>query len=268
MYETNKHRRFGGVAWVVCALLLVTGCANMPDPGDREAVEEYLQINDPAEPLNRNIFAVNQSIDRSVIKPVAELYRDIVPATPRKGISNALNNLRSPVILLNNVLQGDLDQSVATIARFLVNSTVGMLGLADVAAELGVPAQDEDFGQTLAVWGVPSGPYMMLPLFGPSNPRDSVGLVVDLLTDPFNMWASNSHRSEIALSRAGVNAVNQRELNLEILNEVEKSSLDFYASIRSLYRQRRSHEISNGWDHNQAEADITLDFLDVPGVDD
>ena len=255
------------IVLILCALLIVSGCANMPDPADREAVADYMQVNDPLEPTNRNVFSINQGIDKGLLKPAAEFYRDMVPATARLGISNALNNLRTPVILLNNLLQGDLDRSVATLARFLVNSTVGMLGIADVAAELGVPPHSEDFGQTLAVWGIPSGPYLMLPIFGPSNPRDTVGLVVDVLTDPLNMWMSNTDRTELALSRAGVNVISQRELNLELLNEVEKSSLDFYAAIRSLYRQRRAHEISNGVVLDQADVDENIDFPKVSDID-
>lgn len=255
------------ITLVLCALLLVSGCANMPDPADREAVADYMQINDPLEPTNRNVFSANESLDKGLLKPVAEVYRDLVPATARMGISNVLNNLRSPVILLNDILQGELDRSIATVARFLVNSTVGMFGLADVAAELGVPAHSEDFGQTLAVWGVPSGPYLMLPLFGPSNPRDTVGLVVDMLTDPLNMWAANTDRSELALTRAVVGVVSQREANLELLNEAGKSSLDFYAAIRSLYRQRRAHEISNGVVLDQTDVDVNLDFPNVSDID-
>ncbi len=238
----------------------------MPDPADPEAVIEFMQVNDPLEPTNRQIFAVNRGIDATVLKPIAETYRDMVPATARTGLSNFLNNLRTPVILLNNILQGELDHSMATISRFLVNSTVGIFGLADVAAELGMPAQPEDFGQTLAVWGVPSGPFLMLPLFGPSNPRDTVGLVVDMLTDPLNLWSTNTDRTELALSRAFVNTIDQRTANLELLNEVEKSSLDFYAAIRSLYRQRRTHEISNGLIQDQVDANLTAGFPDSPDI--
>lgn len=239
----------------------------MPDPADREAVAEFMQINDPLEPTNRRIFAANRAFDSALLKPIAESYNDIVPATARQGIHNFLANLRSPVILLNDILQFDLDRSMATIARFMVNSTVGIFGLADAAAELGVPAHDEDFGQTLAVWGVPSGPFLMLPLLGPSNPRDTVGLVVDLLLDPLNMWASNTDHKELAYARAGIDIVDRRAGHLELLNEVEKSSLDFYAAIRILYRQRRTHEISNGVVSDWAEAGKSSEYPDNPDFD-
>ncbi|NQW00724.1 MAG: VacJ family lipoprotein [Rhodospirillales bacterium] len=264
MTNDSPHRFAVGSILVFCGLLLVSGCANMPDPADGDAVAEYIQTNDPLEPTNRQVFAVNQGLDSALLKPITEVYRDTVPATARQGIQNFLANLRTPVVLLNDILQGDLDRTIETLARFLVNSTVGIFGLADAAAELGVPAHAEDFGQTLAVWGVPSGPFLMLPVFGPSNPRDTVGLVVDLLTDPFNRWASNSGQPQAAYSRAGAETVDRRAQNIELLNEVEKSSLDFYAAIRSLYRQRRAHGISNGLDVPEIQAGKDVEFTDRP----
>lgn len=239
----------------------------MPDPADREAVADFMQVNDPLEPANRQIFEVNRALDSALVKPIAETYVEIVPTKVRQSIHNFLANLRTPVILLNDILQLDLDRSVATVARFLVNSTVGIFGMADVAAELGVPAHSEDFGQTLAVWGIPSGPFLMLPILGPSNPRDTVGLVVDILTDPLNIWASNADHGELAYARMGVDVLDRRAGNLELLNEVEKSSLDFYAAIRSLYRQRRTHEISNGLVSVQAEVEKRSDYPDKPDFD-
>ncbi|MDE0993454.1 MAG: VacJ family lipoprotein [Rhodospirillales bacterium] len=226
--------------------MLASGCANLPDPADPEAVAVYMQVNDPIEPTNRSVFALNNNLDKAILKPVAEAYSDSIPNAARLGIHNALNNLRTPVILLNDVLQGNLNRSLMTFMRFVINSTVGMFGLVDAASELGMARHIEDFGQTLAVWGVPSGSYLMLLFFGPSNPRDAAGLVVDFLTDPINIWTSHAEQLEISLGRDGAHAINKRALNLELLNEVEKSSLDFYAAIRSLYKQRRGNEISNG----------------------
>lgn len=248
--------------------MLGSGCANMPDPTDREAVADYMQVNDPLEPTNRAVFALNNNLDKAILKPVAEVYRDAVPSAARLGVHNVLNNLRTPVILLNDVLQGDLNRSLTTLMRFLVNSTVGMFGLADAASELGMVRHEEDFGQTLAVWGVPSGSYLMLPIFGPSNSRDTVGLVVDLLTDPINIWASNTDQLEVSLGRTGVRTVDKRALNLELLNEVEKSSLDFYAAIRSLYRQRRGNEISNGKDKALPQTSGLTDYPEFLDSDD
>lgn len=243
--------RCGHVRWPLfgAALLsfgLVSGCATAPDPTDREAVAEYVQINDPAEPANRAIFAVNQVIDEGVLKPAAGMYRHLVPPPVRTGVHNALNNLRSPVVFLNDVLQGDMDRAGVTLMRFVINTTVGVGGLGDPATDMGFPYHSEDFGQTLAVWGVGDGPFVMLPLFGPSNPRDTVGLVVDMLVDPVNHWAANTDREAITYARGATRAVDERARNYDTLEELERSSLDFYATIRSLYRQRRADEISNG----------------------
>ena len=153
---------------------------------------------------------------------------------------------RSPVIFLNDLLQGELDRAITTAVRFMVNSTIGILGVIDIATEMGLEGHDEDFGQTLAVWGVPEGPYVVLPLFGPSNPRDAIGLVVDFLVDPFNLWAENTDRDFAIFARAGTRAVDLRATHMEALDNLEKTSLDFYATIRSLYRQRRANEIRNG----------------------
>jgi len=225
---------------------VVSGCATAPNSTDREAVAEFAKLNDPAEPTNRAIFEINRGLDRALLKPVAKAYRDHMPKFIRDRVDHALNNLRSPVIFLNDLLQGKIDRAIATVARFMVNSTWGLLGLNDIASDLGMEGHDEDFGQTLAVWGVPEGPYVMLPLFGPSNPRDTVGLVVDFLTDPFNIWAGNTDRSYAILGRAGGRAVDERAIHMEALDDIERTSLDYYAAIRSLYRQRRADQIQDG----------------------
>ncbi|MCG8511812.1 MAG: VacJ family lipoprotein [Rhodospirillales bacterium] len=228
------------------SLGLLSACATAPDPAEPEAVREFEEINDPAEPTNRAIFAFNQAVDKAVLKPAAGMYRHLVPPPVRTGIHNALDNLRSPVIFLNDILQGEMERAGNTFMRFVINSTIGILGLRDPATEMGYAYHSEDFGQTLATWGVDEGPYMMLPVFGPSNPRDAVGLAVDFFTDPFNMWAANSNREFATYARGGTRAVDERARNYDALEEMERSSLDFYAAIRSLYRQRRADEINNG----------------------
>lgn len=209
-------------------------------------MQEYQEINDPAEPTNRTIFAVNQAVDTVVLKPAAGMYRHLVPPPVRESIHNALNNLRSPVILFNDVLQGDLERAGDTVMRFVINSTIGVLGIWDPASSMGFEYHHEDFGQTLAVWGIGEGPYVMLPIFGPSNPRDAVGLAVDFLVDPLTWWASNTDRGYINYTRAGLQGVSERARNYDTLEDIERSSLDFYAALRSLYRQRRVDDINNG----------------------
>lgn len=231
---------------VAAVLILAGGCATAPDPSDREATAEYMARNDPAEPTNRAIFAVNRGLDSAILKPLATLYRDYTPQFFQDRVNDVLNNLRAPVIFANDVLQGELDRAIGTLARFVVNSTLGLAGLNDIATAMGMEGHDEDFGQTLAVWGVPEGPYVMLPLFGPSNPRDTIGIVADFLVDPFNNWANNTGRNYAILSRAGARGVDQRAIHMQALDDIERTSLDYYASIRSLYRQRRAEEIRNG----------------------
>ena len=133
-----------------------------------------------------------------------------------------------------------------TVARFFINSTVGILGFGDPAARMGLEFHNEDFGQTLAVWSIPEGPYVMLPIFGPSNPRDTVGLIVDFLIDPLNIWWGNTGRDSIVYARTGARGIDLRDQLWDVLEELETSSLDFYATIRSTFRQRRADEIKNG----------------------
>jgi len=234
------------IVFVAALLILTGGCATAPSPADREAVAEFAAVNDPAEPTNRAVFAINRGLDAAILKPVATFYRDFIPKFFQDRMNDLLDNLRSPVIFANDLLQGEIDRAVATLARFVVNSTLGLAGVNDIATSMGMEGHDEDFGQTLAVWGVPEGPYVMLPLFGPSNPRDTVGLIVDFLIDPFNIWAGNTDRDYAILSRTGARGVDQRAIHMEALDDIERTSLDYYAAIRSLYRQRRAEEIRNG----------------------
>jgi phospholipid-binding lipoprotein MlaA len=229
---------------VVLSAFLAGGCSGVPaDPADRAA---YYETNDPLEPFNRRMFKLNQGLDNALFKPIATAYKRILPQTLQDGIRNFLNNLRTPITLANNLLQGDVDGAGETIARFTVNTIVGFAGFGDPAGDMGVKYQPEDFGQTLAVWGIDEGPYLMLPVLGPSNPRDLVGLVVDTLSDPINIWADNTDRNAIPPSRTVARGIDTRSRHLKTLDELEKSSLDFYATIRSLYRQVRDDEIRDG----------------------
>jgi phospholipid-binding lipoprotein MlaA len=238
--------RVTAAALLLSAGVMLSGCATAPDPGNPDALAEYRQINDPLEPMNRAIFAFNRAIDAAILKPLATLYREWTPKIFQEAVGNILANLRAPVVLANDVLQGEGQRAGQTLARFVVNSTLGFGGVMDVASEMGVPPHAEDFGQTLAVWGAPEGPYLMLPLFGPSNPRDAVGLVADFFTDPINWYAVNTGQEFITYSRTGTTGVDARARHMKELDDLERTSLDFYAAIRSLYRQRRADEIRNG----------------------
>ncbi|MGE5548790.1 MAG: VacJ family lipoprotein [Solirubrobacterales bacterium] len=227
------------------ALALVAGCATPPPADDKEAVAEWEQTNDPLEPTNRAVFQFNQAVDKAVIKPVAQGYRAVVPQYGRDRVRNFLDNLRAPVIFANDVLQGQPDRAMQTLMRFAFNTGFGIGGLLDLATPAGIPFHDEDFGQTFAVWGIPEGPYIVLPILGPSNPRDTTGLVTEWLTDPVNLWWDNVGIDTAIWTRTGVAGVDKREQYLDSLDEIERTSLDYYSAIRALYRQRRAAEIKN-----------------------
>ena len=224
--------------------LLVPACATPPT--DPDALAAYEEANDPLEPMNREIFRFNQFADKYLIKPVAQGYVAVIPEDGRKSVRNFLNNLRSPVILANDIMQGEVQRAGTTLARAVFNTTIGIGGLFDVGSGIGLPFHDEDFGQTLAVWGVGEGPYLVLPILGPSNPRDAVGIVVDGFMDPLNLYLENTDRSYLIYVRAAIDGIDKRAQVLDVLDEIERTSLDFYATIRSLYRQRRIEEIKNG----------------------
>ena len=244
--KTREILHGARIALVLAALsaLVLGGCASVPnDPEERKA---YYKTNDPIEPINRAIFSFNRGLDAVILKPVASVYKQVLPQTLQDGIRNFLNNLRTPLILANNLLQGDIDGAHQTITRFITNSIIGIGGFGDPAGDLGVKYRSEDFGQTLGVWGIGEGPYLMLPIFGPSNPRDLIGLVVESVADPIDIWADNTDRDAIPISRLLLRGIDRRAGNLKTIDELEKSSLDFYATVRSLYRQVRADEIRNG----------------------
>ncbi len=237
------HAALRGAGVLVCALGLAA-CATAPE--DEEARIAYEETNDPLEPTNRFLFDVNNAVDKAVLKPVAKGYRSVVPSDARNGIRNFFDNAGTPVILINDILQGQGGRAAETLVRFFVNSTAGFFGFFDVAGDYGLERHEEDFGQTLAVWGAGEGPYMMLPVFGPSNVRDTVGLIADSFMNPLSYWASNN---DLRIPRYGaslVDGIDKRSRKIETLEDIERDSLDFYATLRSLYRQDRKSEILNG----------------------
>ncbi len=227
---------------VALATVFAAGCATPPPATDKEAVAAFEKDNDPYEPFNRAMFDFNLFLDDAILRPVSYLYKEGVPEPLQYNVHSFLNNLRGPVIFANDLFQGEMDRAGNTLLRFAMNSTIGLFGIADVATEAGIPAHDEDFGQTLAVWNTEPGPYLVLPIFGPSNPRDAVGLVVDTLMDPVTWIAS----TEFGIGRAATTAVDRRARRYDAINDLQKNSLDFYSAVKSLYRQRRLDEINNG----------------------
>lgn len=221
------------------AAVTIASCATPPkDPAARASFEE---ANDPIEPTNRKILDANLAVDDAVIKPAAKAYR-VVPEPARKGLHNVIELVRSPVRFANFVLQGNFGAAAETFMRTVYNLLGGMGGLVDVAGQTGLPQKDTDFGVTLAKWGVGEGPYLMLPLFGPSNPRDTVGLVVDSFLDPLGYVTTFGEDA----GRVAFEGIDKREPNIEPLEEIQRTSVDFYATLRSLYRQRRQDLITKG----------------------
>lgn len=240
-------KRLAGPALALGLVFALSACATRPNPADAEAVAEFNANNDPLEPLNRGVYFVNDGLDTLVLRPAAEAYRIFLPPELRTAIRNVLANLRTPVILANDLLQGDTQRAATTMGRFLVNTTVGIGGIFDRATGFGLLGHTEDFGQTLAVWGAPEGPYLFLPVLGPSNPRDLVGTGVDTALHPLTWVGSNSGETleAITITRTVLTALDTREGLIETLDQVRASSLDPYATIRSAYRQRRVVEIRN-----------------------
>jgi phospholipid-binding lipoprotein MlaA len=229
---------FAGLLAVVLA-----GCATPPPANDPEAVADFQQTNDPLEPTNRVFYAVNNGLDTVILRPAAQAYRFVVPGGVRTGIHNVLSNLGTPVQLSNDVLQGKPVRAGDTAMRFLINSTVGLVGVFDVATGWGYPNHDTDFGMTLANWGVPDGPFLFLPVLGPSNPRDFAGFGVDMAQDPFTWVGHTTALTVVNWTRFGLNALDSRERYLDPVDQIKKTALDPYATFRSLYRQHREGQI-------------------------
>jgi phospholipid-binding lipoprotein MlaA len=204
-------------------------------------------VGDPLEPMNRLIFRFNELFRGLILGPATEIYTIFIPPPMRTAIGNVLDNLRTPIILVNDVLQGRPGKAWQTTQRFAINSTLGIGGIVDRAAKMGIEGHDEDFGQTLGVWGVGEGFYLVLPLFGPSNPRDAVGKhLVDGYFDPLDMWLDNTDRDGFVWARTAVGGVDTYSGVVDELDQIRKTSVDFYAALRSMYRQKRAAEIRNG----------------------
>lgn len=200
--------------------------------------------NDPLEPFNRLIFAINDVVDLVILHPIAEIYRAVVPDPVRNGVTNVLDNLFAPVVFVNHVLQGEPERATATLVRFLMNSTFGLVGLVDVASDMDYPRYDTDFNQTLTAWGVDTGPYLVLPLVGPSSFRGGVGFVGDYFADPLNLYLNNPHHRKYyywLTVRYGLDMVNRREKLIETIENLRNGSLDMYVTMRSIYFQRQAY---------------------------
>ncbi len=248
----RSRGRATSLAAVACLLLaaqLLAGCAATPAPRD--------PVNDPWEGWNRGVFAFNETVDKYFLEPVAKGYDFVVPGIAQTGIDNFFDNLDFPIRFLNNLLQGKPAGAGEELAAFLVNSTFGIGGLIDTRPRVGLTKHDEDFGQTLGVWGVAEGPYLVLPFLGPSNPRDVGGLVVDT--------ASQVHRYFTPLyvnwGASGLNIINSRSLRLEEIARERRDSLDFYSAVRNAFTSNRRNLIHDGALETE-ETDDDLYYID------
>jgi phospholipid-binding lipoprotein MlaA len=252
---SRSAARRGCVSLLLLALL--AACATPPhNPAARAA---FIQTNDPLEPLNRKTFAFNLFLDRILLKPAAELYVGAVPRPARDALRGILKNMKEPVIAINNVLQGRPKDAGIAVGRLVVNSTVGLAGIIDVAKLWGLPPQTGDFGQTLYTWGFPQGPYLILPILGPSNPRDAIGMAADNYIDPFSYAATVADIDNMDIIRFVLGGIDERAQAMDTLDTLQKNSLDFYAELRSLVEQHRAAELRHG-----AASAPAASFYDVP----
>ena len=232
------------LASAIAVVAILAGCAASP----KTAGDPTEEISDPFEPVNRVFFDFNMFLDRTILRPVTRYYVRFVPEAFRVPIHNVLEILNTPIVMMNELLQGNVDRFAHTAGRFTVNLVAG-LGILDIAGEK-APPLDEDFGQTLAVWGAPSGPYLVLPLIGPSNIRDAIGRGVDSVAEPtpyvISHFEGDTTARLFSISKLGMGVIDQRSRILSELEELERTSLDFYATIRSLYIQKRRDDIRNG----------------------
>jgi phospholipid-binding lipoprotein MlaA len=227
--------------------LILAACTSAPPS------PEALAANDPYEQTNRQTLIFNGKLDHYVVVPTVAIYFVLVRDGGRRGVHNFLGNLSLPTIFVNDLLQGELTRGGQSAARFLINSSLGLGGFFDPARKMGIPGHGEDFGQTLAVWGADEGPYLILPFLGPSNPRDAAGLAIDVAIDPTNFIPLKQHLWWSA-GREYFTVLDLRAETYQTIQGIQRSSVDYYGSLRSLYRQLRNSEIRNG--HPAATQDL------------
>lgn len=236
-------------AWLALAWLL-GGCATAGSPS---------AARDPLEPMNRAVFQFNDAVDRAVLKPVAQGYQDYIPENLRIAIGSVFGNVADLWTAVNQLLQGKPVEAVSDLSRFVLNSTLGLAGLADIATPAGLEKHHEDFGQTLGVWGVPAGPYLVLPLLGPSSPRDAVGMVWDMALSPF-LWL------DVPTYGLGLlNVVNSRAIADPEIERARATALDYYVFVRDAFQQNRAAAVANESQPSPAKGGGVYDDLyDLP----
>jgi phospholipid-binding lipoprotein MlaA len=252
----KKKLRFMSLILMAVTALSVSGCSTTGN----HAYGVNGEIHDPLEKVNRATFAFNDTLDQVILEPVTRGYKAVTPDFVREGLHNFLINLKSPITFANQLLQGDLEGAGNVLLRTTVNTFTGFGGLMDVAANEGIEYEPEDFGQTLAVWGVGHGPYLVLPIMGPSSFRDATGIVVDTIADPLRLYLFNTNQEDWYYARVVAASLDKRESLLDALDDLRKNSLDYYASIRSAYYQKRQTMIND-------ESPDAMNGPDIPDYD-
>lgn len=234
--------------------LLLGACAHGGERLDRVAITETAK-RDPWEKTNRKIFHVSTQIDRYALSPITNVYRTVVPEAPRRAIRNGYDYLQEPQYLGNALAQGKVKSAFRALDRLLVNGVLG-LGVADHATDMGLPVQEHDFGQTMAVWGVPSGPFVMLPFLGPSTARDGVGFFVDFLLDPVDIVEARVISGEEQLVKLGIRVLDVRSGLRDQGEQLLAGAADPYATTRAAWLQLRRYQIFDGNLPDEEEEDI------------
>lgn len=234
MKKRHRQQHAGGRRWFAASILAlaVAGCATGPNADPR----------DPLEPFNREVNKINEDFDKGILRPVAELYADFIPSPIRTAVGNAFSNVSDVYSALNNLLQGKPTRAAEDTMRVAMNTVLGIGGLIDIATPAGLPKYKEDFGQTLGVWGVPPGPFLILPLFGPSTVRDTAGMLVDRQADV----SAYLHPVWLRNTLTGVRIVDGRARLLGASTLFEQAALDRYTFLRDSYLQRRQYQIYDG----------------------
>ena len=234
--------------------LFFIGCASSPDTAGK-------QENDPFESINREIYSFNEGADKYVIGPIAHTYRDYVPNPVRDSIRNFLMNLKTPLSAINATLQGDFTRGFIAVGRFTINSTAGILGFFEVADYIGLEPVDEDVGQTLGAWGIEPGPYLVLPIFGPTSTRDLAGKIGDWLIDPVGLYLIREDYEDFLFGTKVTKALDTRVELDGVIEGTRENSLDPYAIMRTMYLQRRARQIANEQSEDTSIYDIDIDVM-------
>jgi phospholipid-binding lipoprotein MlaA len=253
---------------LLCGALALgaTSCARTSGTGaSADAALHASEVRDPIEPVNRAVFGFNNFLDMILIEPVAKVYNAVLPRFMRDGIRNFMRNLKSPIIVGNDILQGNAGSAGIATARFIINTTAGVGGLFDVAGREGLAYVPEDFGQTMGVWGAGEGFYLVLPVLGPSNLRDAGGDFADAWADPLRIWSFKTGHDWIYYTRNGVEALDDRARIIKAVDDLRRNSIDYYAAARSAYTQNRRAEIRN---ENERAAPQIPDYDDETQNDD